>query len=65
MQKMPPFTKDANASKPRNEETQPNIDSTEAEVSLFGTDGYEKSVSKYYCDILLRFSFSKIIINKF
>ncbi|XP_018395758.1 PREDICTED: synaptotagmin 1-like isoform X2 [Cyphomyrmex costatus] len=45
MQKMPPFTKDANASKPRNEETQSSIDATEADVSLFGTDGYEKSVT--------------------
>ncbi|XP_018310337.1 synaptotagmin 1 isoform X2 [Mycetomoellerius zeteki] len=40
---MPPFTKEANASKSRNEETQSSIVATDAEVSFFGTDSYEKS----------------------
>lgn len=59
MQKMPPFTKEANASKSRNEETQSSIVATDAEVSFFGTDSYEKSGSKYYCDLLLRFFFQE------
>lgn len=47
MQKMPPFKRDTNDPKPRNEEMQPSIDATESDVSLFGTDAYEKGVSEY------------------
>lgn len=56
MQKMPPFKRETNGPKSRKAEMQPSNDTTELDVSLNPTEGYERSE---YHDLLLYFLFQE------